>query len=163
MKQMLGASGALMGPVPIKKATYIQGIQDKGIPGDDRVKVVQELTRVHEVLETFSAWLHPVGQNKEGTVWDVRFPPGSRWRSGPPTNGALAAIKANYERNKYFGVFFAQAKVDPKFLLNADKISDEAVRGARIDQAAAANEEILRGLPAEDRKKLILPNPRDVQ
>lgn len=142
--QAIMRQGQTIFPVPIKKDTYLQTMQKAAKPGTDQAKSDLEFLRLHTLYERFYAVFNPVGLRGKTMFWEVRFPPRSKWKSGPAAEHPLKAMEENAKLNKYFPGFMAQEQQDPKLFLNADKIADEAMRATRKAQEEEAHEAALR-------------------
>lgn len=137
-------SGQTFFPVRITKAAYMQTMQSGGKPGTDEARSHLEFVRLHTIYERFFAVFNPVGLRGNTMFWEVRFPPRSKWKSGPPAEHPLKALQENAKLNKHFPGFMTAEQQDPKLFQNADQISDEAMLARRKAQEEDEHEDALR-------------------
>ncbi len=133
-----------LAPVPIKSEDYMKGFEIIGsLPGPERAAILQQNQRMFEAFERFNAWIHPVGRHGpelKGILWQVKFPPSSRWKDGSPKPGALAAVHDAYAVNKRFAGYGVLAAGGGELVFDVDKILDKALRFKRNEEAHVQEE-----------------------
>jgi hypothetical protein len=133
-----GTDGKLvrLAPIPLRERDWVESkspAQLKRLTMDESF-AEQELGRIYRLYERFRAYLQPLAApatspgRPQAQLWEVRFPAGSRWKSGPATPSSWQAIRKNFEINKRFPGFeeggLGQAHTDS--LERLDQIKDQA-------------------------------------
>lgn len=114
-------------PYYIKAIDYMKSISwgKLGTPAQAVAKA--EMARMLQVYERFGAMQQPLRFTNGKVVWEVRFPPGSKWLSGPEAPSAYLAMMDNYLRNNRFPGYGALGKATDDGLRSLDRVLDDAL------------------------------------
>jgi hypothetical protein len=121
-----------LAPIPLREQDWVESktpAELKAMTLDESF-AEQELGRIYRLYERFRAYLQPLTPRagRKSQLWEVRFPAGSRWLSGPIDTSSWKAVRKNFERNKQFPGFeeggLGNAHTDS--LERLDQIKDQA-------------------------------------
>lgn len=89
-------------PVPIRAASYVDGITWGQLGTVEEAAAKTEVARMLGVMERFGACQQPTKYRSGKRMWTVVYPKGSRYKDGPEQPLAWLAILENYARNDKF-------------------------------------------------------------
>lgn len=115
-------------PVPIRAASYLNGIQWGRLGTPEEATARTEMARMLKIYERFGACQQPLRYRDGRTVWTIVFPSGSRWASGPEAPGAWLAMLDNYTKNDRFKGFMNNGLEAPSVMRDIDGIIDRSLK-----------------------------------
>ncbi len=117
-----------LAPVPIKADSLLAGIQWGKLGTPEQAAAKSELARMMRIYQRECAWKQPIKVEKKGVVWEICFPEGSRFKSGPRSENPWQALLDNYARNfKFKGILANEMRSSGDALFHVERIIDEAL------------------------------------
>lgn len=89
-------------PVPIRAASYVNGITWGQLGTVEEAAAKTEVARMLGVMERYGACQQALRFRDGRRLWTVVYPKGSRYKDGPEQPLAWLAILENYARNDKF-------------------------------------------------------------
>ena len=127
-------------PAPIKADTYLESIRWGKIGTVEEAAGKQEFARMLTIYEAFGAVQQPLKYRSGREVWEVRFPPGSRWSNGPEMPSAFEAMVENYVRNHRFAGYMDSTEAKYSGDVTIRKL--EELHDATVQRSQQAAEEL---------------------
>lgn len=141
-----------MRPVPVKLQDYLNQLLIDQATTEKEKQMRIEILGMIGVMERNRACLHPLYFSQGRITWELKYPKGNLFFNGPKHPGAWGAMVRNYTLNKKFSrILGLEGQRDRELLIDAQKITDEAVQGQR---KAANQEEHIGGLDMAEFQKL---------
>ncbi len=130
MNQHDGRGDFEAAPVLIKAIDYMKGIRWSRLGTPEEAIAKTEMSRMLQVYQRFGAVQQPIRTITEKKItrvlWEIRFPPNSRWKNGPQRPSAYEAMLDNFVMNDKFPGYDGPCGQPDTVLRKLDAIIDDA-------------------------------------